>query len=108
MHAPTYLDALSDLTTHDVTPEVLTFLRHCIVKFISTLYTLLPNMSKKSAVHQNKVKSAMPIIQTTGNSNGNGDNDSNDDDNKNVGDGGGGGGGGGSSGSLAAMQRRQW
>jgi hypothetical protein len=32
---------------------------------MSTVYTLLPNMSKKSATHQKKVESAVRNLQTT-------------------------------------------
>ncbi len=57
--------ALGNLTTHNVIPNGSSFHRHSIVEFILTPYIPLPNMSKKSAVHQKKVKSAMWILQTT-------------------------------------------
>jgi hypothetical protein len=38
---------------------------HCIVQFISTLYTRLPNISKKSAAYQKKAKDAVRILEKT-------------------------------------------
>ncbi len=75
------------LTTHNVTHEGWTFCRHCIVEFISTLYTPLPNRHAAAAHRLGGDKDTggdsdgggTDNQQSTKSSGGNGDINGNDD-----------------------------